>query len=125
MDDKITIIEGPPPVFESIEDGWALGLNESPYLYDLALTRLRTFNGPALVERCHRAWNNQTTINLHYRNDMGLEETAPIMAARAVESTDGHVLLLWCRRKPEDLEEELDLDGDFDDDEEDDDQDLL
>jgi hypothetical protein len=126
MDDKITIIEGPPPVFEAIEDGWALGLNESPYLYELALTRLRTFNGPALVERCHRAWNNQAIINLHYRNDMGLEETAPIMAARAIETPEGHVLMLWCRRKPEELEEELDLgsDLDMDDDEDDDDQDL-
>ncbi len=115
MDDRITIIEGPPPVFESIEDGWALGLNEGPALYDLALTRLRTFNGPALVERCHRAWNNQSTINLHYRNDMGIEETAPIMAARSVDTGDGHLLLLWCRREPEEVEEELDL-GDDDDD---------
>ena len=122
MDDKITIIEGPPPVFETIEDGWALGLNESPYLYDLAITRLRTFNGPALVERCHRAWHNQTTINLHYRNDMGLEEMAPIMAARAVDTNDGNVLVLWCRRKPNEVEEELDFGGS--DEEEDDDVDL-
>lgn len=57
MENKITIIEGPPPTFEAIDDGWALGLNEGPFLYDLAMTRLRTFNGPALVERCHRAWN--------------------------------------------------------------------
>ncbi len=123
MDDKITIIEGPPPVFEPIDDGWALGLSEGPYLYDLTLTSLRTFNGPALVERCHRAWNGQNTINLHYRNDMGMEEKAPIMAARSVETNDGHVLLLWCRRKPEEVEEELDLgdqDDQFDGDEDDD-----
>jgi hypothetical protein len=109
MDEKITIIEGPPPLFEPIEDGWALGLNESPLLYDLALTRLRTFNGPALVERCHRAWTSQSTIHLHYRNDLGMEEKAPIMAARSIESADGHVLLLWCRRKSEEVEEELDF----------------
>jgi len=121
MDERITIIEGPPPVFEPIEDGWALGLNEGPMLYDLALTRLRTFNGPALVERCHRAWYKQNIINLHYRNDMGLEETAPIMAARSIESDDGHVLLLWCRRKPDEVEEELD----FGDDDEDADTDLM
>ena len=30
MDDKITIIEGPPPVFEPVQDGWALGLGEGP-----------------------------------------------------------------------------------------------
>jgi hypothetical protein len=117
MDDRITIIEGPPPVFEEIEDGWALGLNESPAIYNLALTRLRTFNGPALVERCHRAWNNQTTINLHYRNDMGLEETAPIMAVRSVDTNEGHMLLLWCRRKPDELgDEDFGDEADFDDD---------
>ena len=115
MDDRITIIEGPPPVFENIEDGWALGLNEGPLDYSLALTRLRTFNGPALVERCHRAWSAHNTINLHYRNDMGLEETAPIMAARSIETGDGNMLLLWCRREPGEVEEEIDF-GDDDDD---------
>ena len=57
--------------------------------------RLRTFNGPALVERCYRAWHNQSDIHLHYRNEVGMEQTAPILAARNVETTDGHVLLLW------------------------------
>jgi len=53
MDDKITIIEGPPPVFEPIQNGWALGLGEGPRLPLTLLTRLRTFDGPALVERCY------------------------------------------------------------------------
>lgn len=114
MDDKITIIEGPPPTFEEIEDGWALGLNESPFLYDLALTRLRTFNGPALVERCHRTWNNNSSIFLHYRNEIGLEDKAPILAARTVDSKDGHVLLLWVRLKPGEQEIEVDLSDDDD-----------
>lgn len=115
MDDRITIIEGPPPTFEEIDDGWALGLNESSEFYDLALTRLRTFNGPALVERCHRAWSKQEFIYLYYRNLMGLEERAPILAARSMEASEGQVLLLWIRRKPEDTEIELDF-GDEDDD---------
>ena len=114
MDDRITIIEGPPPVFEEIEDGWALGLNEGPAIYNLALTRLRTFNGPALVERCHRAWNNQNFINLHYRNDMGMEETAPIMAVRSIDTDDGQMLLLWCRRKPDELDEDVDFGDEID-----------
>ena len=108
MSDKITIIEGPPPTFEAVQDGWALGLNEGPYLYDLALTRLRAFNGAALVERCHRAWRNQSSINLEYRNEFGLEEYAPILAARTVEHSDGDVLLLWVRREPQDDEEDYD-----------------
>jgi hypothetical protein len=119
MEDKITIIEGPPPVFESVNDGWALGLNESPWLYDLTYTQVRTYNGPALVERCHRAWKRGAAIFLHYRDEMGLEEKAPILAARSVESEDGQVLILWVRQMPElsDMEDdEQDEDEDDDDD---------
>jgi hypothetical protein len=114
-EERITIIEGPTPTFESIQDGWALGLNEGPYLYDLALTRLRTFNGPSLVERCYRAWQNGSSIFLYYRNRLGLEEHAPIMAARAIETDDGQVLLLWIRRTSDQVADDIDVDLDEDD----------
>lgn len=102
MEDRITIIEGPPPVFERIDDGWPLGLNEAPSYYDMALTRLRTFNGPALVERCHRAWSQNEPIYLHYRNEMGLENKVPILAIRASEVEEGQVLHLWVRNSVDD-----------------------
>ena len=115
MEDKITIIEGPPPTFEAVNDGWALGLNESNLLTNVALTRLRTFNGPGLLERCHRAWRHQNTIHLEYRGMDGLEEKAPILAARTVEADDGQVLLLWVRQEID--EEQLEgLDDEDDDD---------
>jgi hypothetical protein len=115
MDNKITIIEGPPPTFESVQDGWALGLNESPYFYDMALTRLRTFNGPALVERCYRNWHSQNTMFLEYKNDLGLPKNVPILAARALETNDGHVLLLWIRRDPEETSTEIEQNDDDED----------
>jgi len=115
MEDKITIIEGPPPTFEQVNDGWAIGLNESPFLYDLMLTRLRTFNGESLVERCHRAWSQQSSIYLHYRNLDGLEEQVPIMAARTMEAEDGPMLVLWVRTEPEDVDVEFDIDYDDED----------
>ncbi|MHB8806963.1 MAG: hypothetical protein ACYC59_05220 [Anaerolineaceae bacterium] len=121
LEDKITIIEGPPPVFEPIEDGWALGLTEGPFLFDMSLTQVRTFNGPELVERCHRMWKENGIIHLHYRNEMGVEEKVPIMAARSIETDEGQVLLLWTRHSPEDFEDFDDLD-DLDDDEYDDDE---
>lgn len=121
MEEKITIIEGPPPVFEDINDGWAIGLNESPILYDTNFTRVRTFNGPALVERCHRAWRNKESIFLHYKNELGEEEKAPIVAARSVDSDEGQALLLWVRQLPtiddlQDLAEFFDDQSDEDDD---------
>jgi hypothetical protein len=109
MDDKITIIEGPPPIFEHVNDGWAMGLNESPSLSVPALTRLRTFNGPALVQRCYAAWHSKSSIRLHYRNGgTGLEETAPILAARNVDTPDGHVLLLWVYLNSDEVERAID-----------------
>ena len=108
MDDKITIIEGPPPIFESVNDGWAMGLNEGPRFSVPALTRLRTFNGPSLVERCYRAWHSKSNIRLHYRNEVGMEQAAPIFAARNVETQDGHMLLLWVYLDSEKVELKFD-----------------
>ena len=108
MDDKITIIEGPPPVFEPVQDGWALSVNEGPHLPLTVLTRLRAYNGPALVERCYRRWSAKEPIHLHYRNELGLEENAPIIAARSVQTEGGHVLLLWISLDPQKVQIELD-----------------
>jgi hypothetical protein len=112
MEDKITIIEGPPPTFEEITDGWALGLSEGTQIGDIAVTRLRTFNGPALVERCYRAWRNQQTINLEYRTSDGLQNEAPIVAARFVDMEDGQLLILWVRLIDDQIELELGYEDD-------------
>ena len=115
MDEKITIIEGPPPTFEEVNESWVQGLNESLILADIALTRLRTFNGAALVERCHRAWRNQLPIHLEFRSSEGLEQRAPIVAARTVHTEEGDILLLWVRLENENAELELDYGDDADD----------
>lgn len=113
-ENKISIIEGPPPIFETAQDGWALGLGEGPHLGFSAITHLRTYNGPALVERCYRAWHNKSPIHLHFRNGLGLEEHAPIMAARSVETAEGQVLLLWVNLDREKVQFEMDPGNDED-----------
>ena len=114
MEEKITIIEGPPPVFEPVGDGWVQGLHESPTLANMALTRLRTFNGAALVERCHRAWRSQQRIPLEFRSSEGLIQDVPIVAARNLETDDGQMLLLWVRLAEDTIEVESGLDDDSD-----------
>jgi hypothetical protein len=113
-DDRITIIEGPPPVFEPANEEWVAGIGEGATFHDAVLTRLRTFNGPALVERCHRAWSKSDAIFLHYRNRLGLEQKVPILAARSDETEGGQVLFLWTV-KPENDEEEEEFDSSDDD----------
>ena len=120
MDDTITIIEGPPPAFESVNQGWVFGLQESPSLGDIAMTRLRTFNGPALVERCYHTWHEHQTMHLEFRDPDGLERTVPIVAARAMETEDGQMLLLWVRLVDGEVELEFGYDDDIGDDIDDD-----
>ncbi len=115
MDDKITIIEGPTPAFEHAVDGWVLGLNDGPEYYDMTLTRLRTGNAHALVERCHRTWNTQSTMYLHFRDRLGMEEKLPIVAIRPVESRDGQMVLVWCRKPVDEIESEVDSSDDEED----------
>ncbi|MFZ3070405.1 MAG: hypothetical protein WA110_04700 [Anaerolineaceae bacterium] len=114
MDNKITIIEGPTPTFEHIQDShtrgsattWTAGVLEGPYLYDMALTTLRTFDSQVLLERCSNAWKEKLTMFLEYRDRVGLTKQAPILAARAMEVEEGEILDLWVRL---DLQEDSDI----------------
>lgn len=124
MENKITIIEGPPPTFEAVQEGWVLGLNESSTLGEIAMTRLRTYNGPGLVERCHRAWRNRLPIHLEFRSMEGLQHEAPIVAARTVGQEPDQMLLLWVRLEHDEVELEFDFDDDYGDDLDDDEDDL-
>lgn len=123
-DEKITIIEGPTPTFELVNDIWANGIIEGPTLANVAVTRLRTFNGEALVERCYKAWNSREPINLEFRDSSGLTMEVPIIAARSADENDGQLLLLWVRLPEDEVDYEftfqdaenfLDDEEDFDD----------
>lgn len=122
--EKITIIEGPPPTFETVNEAWMLGMSEGPYPSQVAMCRLRSQNAPALVERCHRAWREGQAISLEYRDDDGLTTEAPIVAVRWLEVMDGQILLVWVRMDPQLLESEEGWDNWQDDLDEDPDQDI-
>jgi hypothetical protein len=125
MDEKITIIEGPPPTFEAIPDLWVHGLAEGIAQNDIVITNLRTFNGPSLVERCHRAWRNLRNINLEYRSYEGLPVEVPIVAARNLKTEEGDMLMLWLRLKDDGVGIEIGYEDDFEDGIDDDDLDEI
>ncbi len=96
---KITIIEGPTPIFEPVHQPIGelfSGIFEGPPRRAmLARTRVRALNGPALVERCHRAWRAKDTIYLEFRTPLGLVQKVPIAAVRYEPTDEGDVLTLW------------------------------
>ena len=104
MDDKITIIEGPAPTFELSPHGWASGVMEGTMPTRVAMTRLRTANGPALVERCYRAWRANHPMYLEFRSHEGNEQEVPIVAARNMEMDEGQMLMLWVRVPEDEIE---------------------
>ena len=115
-DAKITIIEGPTPTFEIVHDSWANGIVDSSILSNVAITRLRTANGPSLVERCYRAWSRRDLIHLEFRANDGLTQEVPIVAARATETDDGDMLLLWVRLPERDMVVDFVVNNEDDDD---------
>lgn len=116
MEDKITIIEGPTPNFESISDLWVHGLAEGTNQADVFVTHLRTFNGASLVERCHRAWRSNNHISLEYKTHEGLNAEVPIIAARTVKTEEGDMLMLWLRFTDDAVELEIGYDDEYGDD---------
>ena len=99
-------------MFEKFPDGWAVGLNESSDLGSVVLTRLRTFNAAALVERCHRAWHSLGSMHLEYRATDGMPRQSPIVAIRPVEVEEGDMVLLWVRLVGDEMRMALGLDDD-------------
>ena len=108
MDDKITIIEGPSPIFELIPDIWVHGLVEGSLQAEVVATRLRTFDGIELVDRCQGAWQKGQTIHLEYRTQEGLQDQVPIVAARNLKTEEGDMLLLWVRFPDDSIEVGID-----------------
>ncbi|NPA06864.1 MAG: hypothetical protein GXO54_05600 [Chloroflexi bacterium] len=117
---KITIIEGPTPVFEPVQQPmgelfWGI-LEGPPRRALLARTRVRALNGPALVERCHRAWRAKDAIYLEFRTPLGLVQRVPIAAVRYEPTDEGDVLTLWVLLPQEVLENLAEPNGDDSDD---------
>ena len=106
MNNKITVIEGPTPEFQIITntnamDGslnWVGSVLEGPFLYNTAITNLRTFDSQKLMNRCLDNWEARHTMYLEYRDRLGLRREDPIIAARTVTVEEGDMLLLWVRR---------------------------
>lgn len=112
MSEKITIIEGPTPVFQEVRGFWSYSLIESYIQQDTIFTELRAFDGFALVERCQRAWSNQEPVQLEYRSEEGLPAELPIVAAYCNETDEGDIVKLWLRLESEDPEIKFEYDDD-------------
>jgi hypothetical protein len=120
----ISIIEGPPPQFESAaHDSW-LSYPDSLQPFDLARCDTRTFSGPKMVARCRNAWAEQRPVMLEYRDLDGLKQRVEICGIRFDELDEGTLLQIWVRlpvemhivdlMDDEDDEETEDYDGDDD-----------
>ncbi len=95
--ERITVVEGPTPEFHPAPEGWAHALCDTSRGSVPVRSRMRTFSGPKMLERCTRAWGEGRAVVLDFPDQVGLRKQAEIIAVRWEEVEEGHVLHLWVR----------------------------
>ncbi len=93
----ITIVEGPPPEFRDVSNGWPFGVLEGQDNNDIAMCEMRAFNGPKLVERCQNAWHEGRLARLDFPTGDGARGELDIIAIRWEAVEEGHKLYLWVK----------------------------
>jgi hypothetical protein len=93
----ITIVEGPPPDFRDVPDGWPMSMLEGSDMSDIALCEMRALNGPTLVERCQHAWRDGRPARLDFPTGDGSRGELDILAVRWEAVEEGHKLYLWVK----------------------------
>lgn len=120
----ITIVEGPPPEFQMPHEGWPFSLWEGAKSHAVALAQMRTFSGPAMLERCIRAWDDARPVMLDFPQGDGLRKQVEVLAARVTQVDEGDVLNLWVALPFDEIEGPDfvfdEIDDEMDDDEDDD-----
>jgi hypothetical protein len=122
----ISIIEGPPPQFQFVDDQSLLGFQNTQGPFEVARTDTRTFNGPKMIDRCRNAWAQKRAVMLEYRDMDGLKQRVEICGIRFDKLDEGTLLQIWVRMPVEmqliELEDDDEQDeeaDEFDDDESD------
>ncbi len=94
----ITIVEGPPPEFQDVQNEWAWGVLEGADEGEIALCEMRAFNGPALVKRCQDAWREGRPARLDFPTGEGGERgELDIVAIRWEAVDEGHKVYVWVK----------------------------
>jgi hypothetical protein len=93
----ITIVEGPPPEFQAVNNWWAIGVAEGPEGREVARAEMRTFDGAKLVKRCTDAWDEGRSARLNFPVGDGSRAELDIVAARWERVPEGDKLYLWVR----------------------------
>ncbi len=101
----ITIVEGPPPEFTSVDDAWAYSLLDTAQPYAVSRCQVRSLSGRALLERCQRAWANGRPIRLDFPTMSGLRRQLEIVSARFDRLAEGDLLNLWVRHRLDEIEQ--------------------
>lgn len=111
----ITIVEGPPPEFKTVNDEWMYSLLDSARPFFISLCQVRSLKGQLLMERCQRAWSTQRSIQLDFPTMSGLRKKLEIVAAKYEPLPEGDLLNLWVRHQPHDIQDNTPRRADADD----------
>jgi hypothetical protein len=93
----ISIIEGPPPQFQFVDDQSHLLFQSTQGPFEMARTDTRTFNGPKMIARCQNAWAEKRAVMLEYKDMDGLKQRVEVCGIRFDKLDEGTLLQIWVR----------------------------
>ena len=119
----ISNIEGPPPQFQFEDDQSTLLFQDTTGPFEIARCDTRTFSGPKMMARCHKAWGERRSVMLEYKDLDGLKQRTEICGIRFDKLDEGTLLQIWVRFPIEmqliQIEDEDDEESDDEDENED------
>lgn len=112
----ITIVEGPPPDFQPVPSFFFPSIMEGDGEAETLMCELRTMSGKSILKRCQDAWKEGRPVQLVFKDEMLMKQTAEVVAMRLKEIDEGTLLYLWIRAYVDYAVEEVDGgEGDGDD----------
>jgi hypothetical protein len=93
----ITIVEGPPPIFQSAQGVWPHSLAGGVVAHEITTCQTRVLKGTKLIERCRRAWEAGRPVLLDFPDNLGLRRRLEVIAIRCEELPEGTMLHIWTR----------------------------
>ncbi len=93
----ITIVEGPPPDFHDVSNDWSIGVLQGTETSEIAMCEMRAFDGPKLVTRCEKAWQENRPSRWDFPTGDGMRGELDIVAICWEEVEEGHKIRIWLK----------------------------
>jgi len=104
FDGVISATQYPDLEFEIISNPFFNGILDTANTSFVVATTIRSFEGPELIKRCNRAWENNGQMYLEYNNFEEEISRVQVIAILNKDNQDQDLLTIVVRLSPEEVD---------------------